>query len=129
MTTRDGPIDLLIKSVVGAAFEVSNELGHGFSESLYQRALLSELQLRGIEAEREVRFHVTYKTQAIGTYIADLIVGGCLIVELKSVETLSDTHIGEVLNYLKASNLTAGLLLNFGQPKVSFRRVLRQRSH
>lgn len=110
--------------VIGAAFEVSNLLGHGFLEAVYRKALLKELLLREVPASEEVRFPVQYKGEDIGCYVADLVVAGCLIVELKAVEALDRRHVGQVLNYLRASGLKAGLLLNFGRPRVEVKRVL-----
>ncbi len=116
--------DSLTNLVVGAAFEVSNVLGHGFLEVIYRRALVKELRLRGVDVQEEVRLPVSYKGDEIGVYQADLVVADCVVVELKAVEKLAQAHVGQVLNYLRASGLRVGMLLNFGQPKVEFRRVL-----
>lgn len=116
--------DPLTEAILGAAFEVANALGHGFSESVYQRALAYELELRGISVAREVPFRVLYKGREMGTYLADLVVGGQVIVELKSIEgTLGAPHVAQCLNYLRASGVRTGLILNFGRAKLEYRRV------
>ncbi len=95
--------DDLTNRVIGAIFEVSNTLGAGFLEKVYQRALLHELRLRGIRAAAEVSFAVTYKAQSVGEYFADILVEDVLVVELKCAERLSNEHIAQCLNYLRAS--------------------------
>lgn len=115
------------KAILGAAFEVSNQLGHGFLEALYRRALLKELAHRGLNAEQEIPFPVNYRGELIGNYIADLVVEGCVIVELKAVETIVPAHVSQVLNYLRASGFRTGMLLNFGQERVQYRRILNTR--
>lgn len=111
------------KKIIGAAFEVSNVLGAGFLEAVYRKALIKELRLRGLEAREEVRLPVFYKEEEIGVYVADIIVGD-VVIELKAVEALTNSHVGQVVNYLRASGLKVGLLLNFGRPKVEYKRVL-----
>jgi GxxExxY protein len=114
----------LTKQVLGAVFEVSNTLGAGFLEKVYQRALLAELRMRGIRATAEVSFSVTYKGQVVGEYFADIVVEDVLVIELKCVERLGNEHIGQCLNYLRASGLTLCLLVNFHRPKVEWKRVI-----
>ena len=120
----DGEAAALTRSILSAAFEVSNTLGSGFLEKVYQQALLVELSDSGISALREVEFPVFYKEREIGRYISDLIVEGRVVVEVKAVSDLNDAHLGQVVNYLKASGLKVGLLVNFGQPRVQYRRVV-----
>ncbi|MGE5505979.1 MAG: GxxExxY protein [Actinomycetota bacterium] len=107
--------DPVTGAVLQAAFEVARVLGHGFLESVYQKALLEELTLRGIAAAREVAFPVTYKGREIGTYVADLIVEDQVVVELKACEGLGPAHTGQCLNYLRASGLRTA--------KIEYRRV------
>lgn len=109
--------------IIGAAIEVSNVLGAGFLEAVYRKALMKELRLRGMRAEEEVRYSIRYKGDEIGTYIADLLVESAVIVELKAIEALDRSHVGQVLNYLRASGLAVGLLFNFGKPKLEMKRV------
>jgi GxxExxY protein len=120
----DDAKDPLTRRILAAAFEVSNSLGHGFLEAVYHRALAHELTLAGMIVEREKPFRIMYKGAEIGTYVADLIVDGQVVVELKSVETLNSAHVAQCLNYLKASEIKTGLLLNFGRPRIEYKRLV-----
>lgn len=117
-------LDRLAEAVIGAAFEVSNVLGAGFLEKVYERALVHELRTRGLRAESQRPIRVVYKGCVIGDYLADIIVEDRLLVELKCTETFAPEHIGQCLNYLKATGLRLALLLNFQKPKVEVRRVV-----
>lgn len=117
-------LNALLEVVVGAAYEVSNHLGAGFLEKIYERALVKELALRGIPATPQVPYGVIYKGQPIGDYIADLVVDGRLLVELKCAERLVDEHLAQCINYLTASGLHLALLVNFQHPKVEWRRIV-----
>ncbi len=118
-------LEALVESVVGAAYEVSNVLGAGFLEKIYERALMEELGLRGLRVEAQVPFAVAYKGKHVGTYAADLVVEDRLLVEVKCVDQFSTEHLAQCLNYLKASGLHLALLINFRRPKVEWRRVVR----
>src|SRR4051794_34061755 len=96
-------LDELTRTVIGAAFEVSNTLGSGFLEKVYERALVHELRLRGMHVEQQVCLRVTYKGASVGEYVADVMVDDALIIELKCVAKFADEHIAQCLNYLKAS--------------------------
>ena len=100
-TDERGYFDALTERVLGAVFEVSNTLGAGFLEKVYQRALLHELRLRGIRAAAEVSFPVTYRGHGVGEYIADILVEDVLVIELKCAERLSNEHTAQCLNYLR----------------------------
>lgn len=113
----------LTKQIIGAFFTVYNELGYGFVESVYKRALAVELQARGIAFEREVMFTVYYLGVDVGDYRADLVVEGKVIVEVKIAERLAPVHEVQVVNYLRAANIPVGLLLNYG-PQPTFRRLV-----
>ncbi len=113
--------------VVGAAYEVANVLGSGFLEKVYERALLTELSLRGLHAKSQVSFPVTYKEHYIGEYLADLLVEDQLIVELKCVDRFCNEHLAQCINYLKASHIKVALLINFQKPKVEWKRVIYDR--
>lgn len=115
--------DPLTGRILAAAFEVSNILGNGFLEVVYQKALLKELSLAGLFVEREVSYRINYKGDPVGTYIADLVVERSVVVELKAIEALASGHVGQCLNYLRASGLQTALLLNFGKPKLEFKRI------
>jgi len=117
-------LEALVEAVVGAAYEVSNVLGAGFLEKLYERALIEELQLRGIPVAAQATFPVAYKGKHIGTYAADLVVDGRLLVEIKCADQLSNEHLAQCINYLKASGLHLALLINFRKSRVEWRRVV-----
>jgi GxxExxY protein len=114
----------ITQEILGAAFEVSNQLGAGFLEKVYQRALLRELALRGVPARTEVKYAVSYKGQVIGEYAADLVVEDRVVVEIKCVSRFAPEHMAQCLNYLRVSGLKVALLLNFHRPKVEWRRVV-----
>jgi GxxExxY protein len=94
-------LNTLFEAVVGAAYEVSNTLGAGFLEKVYERALMKELTLRGIPARPQVPYRIVYKGHTIAEYIADLVVDDRLLVEIKCVNTLAKEHLAQSLNYLK----------------------------
>jgi GxxExxY protein len=117
-------MDELIKKVIGAAYKVYNTLGAGFLEKIYEKALLIELDKIGIKAERQFSIPVYYDNTKIGDYCADLFVDDCLIVELKAVENITVAHEKQLINYLAATQIDDGLLINFGssvQVKRKFR--------
>jgi GxxExxY protein len=115
-------IDELSNGVIGCCFEVSNDLGCGFLESVYERALLIVLRQRGLAAESQVPLNVQFRGQSVGEFYADIVVNQTIIVELKAVKTLCSVHAAQVLNYIRASDIAAGLLVNFGTPKLEVRR-------
>ena len=117
-------LDCLTSKVLNAVFEVSNTLGAGFLEKVYQRALLRELSLQGIRATAEASFAVFYKGHTVGEYFADLLVEDALVVELKCAERLAKEHTAQCLNYLRASGRTVCLLVNFHRPRVEWRRIV-----
>jgi GxxExxY protein len=111
-------------AINGAVFEVNNVLGSGFLEKVYENALLVELKIRGLKAKNQVPIKVSYKGEVVGDYTADLIVEDKVIVELKTVENLDRTHEAQLLNYLKATNLKVGLLVNFKHKKADIKRMV-----
>ena len=116
--------DSLTESVLGAAFEVSNTIGAGFLEKVYERALLKELVLRGIRARAQASISVSYKGYCVGQYFADLLIEDELVVELKCADCLGNEHIAQCLNYLKAAGLKVCLLINFQRPRVEWKRIV-----
>jgi GxxExxY protein len=104
---------------------VSNILGAGFLEKVYERALLRELHAQGLRAKSQVRCPVFYKGQRVGEYLADLVVEGELVIELKCVEQFSNEHMAQCINYLRASGRSVALLLNFQRPKLEWKRIIR----
>ena len=117
----------LTEAVIGAAFEVANVIGAGFLEKVYERVLIYELALRGVSAKAQVSFPISYKGKYLGEYVADLVVGEKVIVELKCVDRFANEHLAQCINYLKASRLSVALLINFQRPKVEWKRVLLDR--
>ena len=111
-------------AVIGAAMEVQNELGCGFAELVYHEALNIELGLRGIPFETEKLITITYKGHLLErTYKADLVCYDNIVVELKAVDKLKTEHTSQLLNYLKATNLPLGILINFGEKPLKFNMV------
>lgn len=125
MGTNDYPLKEECYQVIGCAMTVHNELGCGFLEAVYQEALGLELTERRIPFEKEKRLDVIYKGRLLNKkYIADFICYEQLIVELKAMDELLPEHTAQVLNYLKATGLRVGLLINFGTTKLQYKRVI-----
>ncbi|VAW54359.1 hypothetical protein MNBD_GAMMA06-302 [hydrothermal vent metagenome] len=119
----DGTIS---QRVIRCAFEVSNTLGAGFLEKVYEKALCVELEKKGLQFQSQKPIVVNYKGFQVGEYIADIVVEDKLLLELKALATLCSSHEAQLMNYLKATNLTVGLLLNFGRPKSGIKRIVWQ---
>ena len=113
----------LTEAVIGAAFAVSNTLGCGFLEKVYENALAIELRSRGYEVQQQAPLEVRYKEEIVGIYSADLVVNGQVVVELKAVRALDVVHRAQCMNYLRASGIRTGLVLNFGLPRLDVLRV------
>ena len=109
--------------IIGAMFAVHDSLGTGFVESVYANALAVDLRARGIEVERHVPFNVLYRGVNVGRYVADLIVAGKVVVETKVAKASDPAHRAQLLNYLRASGLEVGLVVNFGS-SAQFKRVV-----
>jgi GxxExxY protein len=120
---RECPAWDVAGSVIGVFYEVYNELGPGFLESVYQEAMTLALHQAGLSVTRQVAVDVVFRGLCIGTFRADLLVAGELLVELKAVRAIEVAHVSQVLNYLRATRLEAGLLLNFG-PRPQIKRVV-----
>jgi GxxExxY protein len=117
-------INDLTYQINGAIFEVSRTLGSGFLEKVYENALIIELRKRKIKAENQVPIKVRYKNTVVGEYFADIIVQDKVILELKAIEHLSKLHEAQILNYLKATGIQVGLLVNFKHPKAEIKRFV-----
>ena len=112
-------------NIVGACFEVHKSLGCGFLESVYQEALAIEMKERNIPFEKEKILKIFYKgTQLEKIYVADFVCYQSIIVELKALSALTSQHDAQVLNYLKATGIKLGLLINFGEPSLKYKRLL-----
>ena len=117
-------INDITEHVIGCAFKVINSLGSGFVEKVYENALVHELRKVGLEVVQQHRVKVHYDHVVVGHFVADLLVEEQVLVELKAVNELQDLHTAQALNYLKATGLTACLLLNFGCPKLELKRLV-----
>ena len=111
----------LTDKILKAFYRVYNTLGYGFLEKVYENAMLLELKSMGLRCERQKPIEVFYKDHQVGEYFADLIVEECVIIELKAAEGLVEEHEHQLINYLKATEIEVGLLLNFGK-KPQFKR-------
>ncbi len=114
----------LTKKIIGCAFEVQNNLGCGFLEKVYHKALTSEFNHKGLKVDSNKSIKIFYKEKEVGLYIPDFIIEDKVIVELKTVDFLTKTHVAQVINYLKATGYTVGLILNFNQPRLQYKRIV-----
>src|SRR5580658_9920982 len=123
-TDDERRMDEISYTVNGCAFTVSNTLGVGFLEKVYENALAHEIRLAGLEVEQQKTIAVKYRDIVVGSYTADLLVAGCVLVELKVAKALDATHVAQCMNYLKATDLRVCLLLNFGGSRVEMKRLV-----
>src|SRR6266446_6717531 len=119
----------LTEIILGCCFDVMNELGIGFLEAVYKNALFIAIKEKGLVIESEKRFEVISRGRKVGLYVADLIVEKSVIVELKCCDSLLGEHQAQLINYLKASGVLAGLLVNFGNRKVEYKRLYHPDHH
>jgi GxxExxY protein len=110
--------------VLESAFRVSNALGSGFLEKVYENSLVIELRERGLAVMQQAAVDVLYRDRVVGQYVADLIVESSVVIEVKAVSTLQPMHESQCINYLKATRLNVCMLLNFGRPRVEYRRIV-----
>ncbi len=116
--------DRLTRPIIGAAIEVHRTLGPGFLESIYRNALLHELQLRGMATQCELGVEVGYKELVVGKHRLDLLVEGIVVVELKAVAGINAVHIAQILSYIRAVRMDTGLVINFGEDSLRWKRIL-----
>ena len=116
----------LTRKIIGCAYKVFNELGFGFMESVYENSMLFELQEMGLKAETQKPVSVFYKGSQVGDFVADIIVEGKIILELKSVLRLIEAHEVQLVNYLVATGISTGLLINFGKNGVEVKRKYKE---
>jgi GxxExxY protein len=121
---RREALDQVTSKIIGSVHEVSNTLGSGFLEKVYENALAVELRRQGLIVVPQQRIEVLYKQVIVGDYIADLLVEECVIVEVKCARGIDEVHSAQCLNYLKATGLNVCLLVNFGAPKAIIRRIV-----
>src|SRR5690242_2171435 len=115
-------LNQISEKVIGCAYKVSNTLGCGFLEKVYEKALIHEVKKEGLKVKSQYPITVNYDGEIVGEYIADLLVEDCLLVELKAVDVLDKVYFAQCLNYLKATGLKSCLLLNFGRTKIQVKR-------
>lgn len=120
---NESELNSLSEKVIGCAYLVSNSLGSGFLEKVYENALAHEIRKLGLKAEVQKPIHVVYDGVVVGDYFADLLVENVLIVELKVSNGFSDNHKAQCINYLNSTRLPLCLLINFGKPRVEIKRV------
>ena len=113
----------LTEQIIGVFFDVYNKLGYGFLESVYEKAMIIALNTAGVNCEAQVPVKVYYEGHNVGDFKADIIAEGTVILELKAAKNIEDAHISQTLNYLKATNIEVGLILNFG-PRPTFKRLV-----
>jgi len=118
------PEQQLTGRILEAAFAVHNALGAGFLEKVYENALLIEFRAMGISCISQQGVQVRYRGSIVGDYQADILVEGRVLLELKACSALDPTHEAQIMNYLRASGLKVGLLLNFARPKLEYRRFV-----
>lgn len=112
----------LTRRIIGCAMKVHGKLGPGFLEMVYQNALAHEIRKEGLEVECEKRLQVIYDGIVVGDYCADMVIDGCVLIENKAVQTLASAHEAQLVNYLTATGIEIGLLLNFGTSRLEFKR-------
>jgi len=117
-------LEPLTEKIIGCAYQVSNTLGCGFLEKVYENALAYELEKSGFSVVQQQRVNVYYDEQIVGEYVADLVVADQVLVEIKSARGLDNAHLAQCLNYLRATGLKLCLLMNFGPPRVEIKRVV-----
>jgi GxxExxY protein len=124
---RIGDLDALnhlTEKIIGCSFKVCNSLGSGFLEKVYENALAHELGKSGLLVIQQQSLTVWYDGIVVGDFIADLVVEGQILIELKSLKALNDSHVAQCINYLKATKLKICLLINFGNSKLEYKRII-----
>ena len=122
-TTDEEQLNEISERVIGCAFKVSNKLGCGFFEKVYENALLIELRKAGLRALAQVPVKVLYDGEVVGEFFADIVVEDAIILELKATKEGHEAHVAQCLNYLKATGIPLCLLINFGKPRVEVKRL------
>ena len=125
---RGGESKLLLKAetekIIGFAFEVLNEIGHGLHEKIYENALTVLFKLKGVAFDQQRRFPVLFRGVEVGEFVPDLIAFGLVIVDTKVIDRITDHERGQMLNYLRITKLRVGLILNFKNARLEFERVV-----
>ena len=125
---RGGESRLILKAetekVIGFAFKVLNEIGHGLHEKIYENSLVVMFKQNGIAFDQQRRFPVIFRSVQVGEFVPDLVAFGSVIVDTKVIDRITDLERGQMLNYLRITKLRVGLILNFKQPKLEFVRAV-----
>jgi GxxExxY protein len=124
VTERDLAHNELTRAIIGAAMEVHSNLGPGFLESVYEEAMAIEFNLRKTPYEKQKAIPVMYKGEKAKDFFCDILVDGKVLVELKALKSITNTEEAQVLNYLKATGLNVGLLINFGEQSLRYKRLV-----
>ena len=114
----------LTQKILGACMDVSNELGSGFLEGVYEKAVLVALRQKGLKAEAQVPLAVEFRGHIVGEFYADIVVEDAVIVELKVARSIGPEHEAQLINYLKATEIGVGLVVNFGKPRLEWKRFV-----
>jgi GxxExxY protein len=117
----------ITRKIIGCAFEVIHELGAGFLESVYEKAMMIALVQMGLSCQAQHPINVMFRGKRVGEFFADILVEGKVIVELKAVKSIAPEHEAQIINYLNATGIEVGLLINFGNPKLEYRRFTRNK--
>jgi len=125
MDADERRLNELTEKIIGCTYAVANGMGCGFLEKVYENALRIELQRAGLVVLQQHPIAVMWRGEIVGDYYADLLVEGCVVVELKAVKALDEIHMAQCLNYLKATGHRICLLINFGKPQIEVKRIVR----
>jgi len=117
-------LDGLSSKIISSAYRVSNTLGAGFLEKVYENALAVELRAAHLTFEQQRTTHVRYREEIVGEYVPDLLVENAIIVEIKALDGLNKIHYAQCMNYLRATNMSIALLMNFGVPRLQIKRIV-----
>lgn len=124
---NDSDINKLTHKIIGCAMEVHNQMGNGFQEVVYQRALAIEFDLQNLSFVRELEMELSYKDNPVGTRRVDFFVEDNVMVEIKAIEKLEGVHKAQAINYCEAYNIADGLLINFGSERLQYHRVFNKK--
>ena len=119
----------LTRIIIGGAFDVINELGSGFLESVYENALLLALRQKGLSVRIQHPIKVMFRNECVGDFFADMLIEEKILIELKAVKAIAPEHQAQIINYLNATGIEVGLLINFGNPKLEYKRFTRKKDN
>lgn len=122
--TDEHGLNEITDRIINCVFTVANTLGCGFLEKVYENALAHELRKAGLQIEQQKSMQIVYDGAVVGDYVADLLVNNAVLVEVRAIKAIDDVHFAQCLNYLKATKLRLCLLINFGAPRVSIKRII-----